>query len=180
MKWFFLVAFGCSYLACFCQDMTESKTCDYISITSRKKADSVLEGFDKVSGIKMLYSVRNAEFYISTKNGNDYEEYYIFEDKPSHFKTIKLKVEKGDRKLLSKAFRLDRYHTEFITSMPHAKFIQGYPSYFVIKDENGKRYGEFSLSYLTIPAPIDKATYAYVTRKLADLSFIYPAVPPNN
>lgn len=53
--------------------------------------------------------------------------------------------------------------------MPDAKFIQGYPSYFVVKDEEGKRYGEFSLSYLTVPSPINRNVYGYLIKKMSEL-----------
>lgn len=159
----------CLPLVCAGQGSEIGNTIDSVGLVNRAKADTVLSRFENICGTKMLYSVENNKFYICVKNGSTYQEFYVVDNDSIGFKIVNLKTQNKSRKTLLKAFRLEKYHRDFITSMPDAKFIQGYPSYFVIKDDEGRRYGEFSLSYLTIPAPIDKAVYGYLIRKMSEL-----------
>ena len=136
---------------------------------SRAKADAVLVKFGHIGGTKLLYSVRNDRFYICIKSKEGYQEYLVEMDEVSNLKIMELKIERKHKKILSRAFSLQKYHRDFVTSRPDAKFTQSYPSYFVVKDAAGNRYGEFSLSYLTIPSPIDTVVYAYLTKKMSEL-----------
>ncbi|MDM1363131.1 hypothetical protein, partial [Myroides marinus] len=75
------------------------------------------------------------------------------------------------RKLLSEAepiFDLSKYHTDLITQVSDVKMEAGRPSYFVVKDTDGKRYGEYSLSSLTVTLPINTNLWAYLVKKLSD------------
>lgn len=44
----------------------------------------------------------------------------------------------------------------------------GVPSCFVIKDEYDNRYGEYCLSSITIPCPINPDLWIYLTRELVE------------
>ena len=79
-----------------------------------------------------------------------------------------LKQLKENREIISDAFNANQYCTELITSLPNATYIAGVPSYFVMKDENNKRYGEYSLSSITTPCPINPNLWAYLIRKLSE------------
>ena len=65
-------------------------------------------------------------------------------------------------------FELQNYSSAFITKMSDAEYIRGNSSYFVVKDENGNRYGEFCLSSFTSPMPIDGKLYGYIVRRLSE------------
>lgn len=155
-------------LFCFSQD--ESTSLDFSAYHSRAKADSVLEAIENHHSLKMLYSVRNTEYYIIVKKDNIYEEFFIVAKEIKDLKITRLKGEKHKRRMFRRIFELKKYHTDLITKMPNAKFIQGDLSYFVVKDKNGNRFGEFSLPFLTVPSPIDKKIYAFITTKIAELS----------
>lgn len=55
--------------------------------------------------------------------------------------------------------------------MPNATFIAGVPSYFVMKDENDKKYGEYSLSSMTFPCPINPILWICLNRKLMKIDY---------
>lgn len=155
-------------LLCYSQGMVTSL--DSKSKYSRAKADSVLRSFENFHVLKMLYSVRDSEYYVILKKGTTYEEYFVLAKELQTLKIFSLNNEKPNLKIFKRIFKLKKYHTGFITKMPNAKFIQGDLSYFVLKDQLGNRYGEFSLSFLTVPSPIDKKIYAYLTTKISELS----------
>jgi len=114
---------------------------------SRAKADMVLQHFDTVQAPKLLYSMEDRYFYLIIKDSPCHKEYYVALDSLGDIRKInlvkaetktrkQLKQQEQYRKLLSEAepvFDLSRYHTNFITRMPDAKYIRGVPSYFVVK-----------------------------------------------
>jgi hypothetical protein len=159
----------CFFYACKAQTGLELiKTSDSLAVMSRAKADTVLRHFDKMSGAKLLYSLRNSDYYIITKEQCCYKEYFVTMDSSYDVKIRNLKSRKQGNKFLSKSFELDKYHKDIITRIPDATYVRGEPSYFVVKDEIGKRYGEFSLSSLTLPVPIDGKLYGYLLRRLSE------------
>ena len=142
---------------------------DSLSMVSRVKADEVLLYFDTLKSPKLLYSVLDTYYYVIVRDEKEYIEYYLMTDSVSKITEVRLLTRtKRDNKDLSqiKPFELQKYHSGFITEMPDAVYIRGYSSYFVIKDEKGKRYGEFSLAELTIPIPIDGNLHGYLFRRL--------------
>ncbi|MDR0195385.1 MAG: hypothetical protein LBI73_09700 [Myroides sp.] len=179
-------AYSIILILCFsfvCKAQNERKTVsDTMAMVSRNKADAVLKHFDTIKAPKILYSLEDKYYYLIIKDTPCYKEYYVALDSLSRIsKILSIKVEEKNRKqrkqqeqyrkLLSKAepiFDLSKYHTHLITQIPDAKMEAGRPSYFVVKDIDGKRYGEYSLSSLTVPFPINTNLWAYLVKKLSD------------
>ena len=63
---------------------------------------------------------------------------------------------------------MSQYSTELITSVPNATYVAGVSSYFVMNDENNNKYGEYSLSSLTAPCPINPNLWVYLVRELSE------------
>lgn len=175
---FFMIFFSS---VCSAQNDWE-KLSDSMAIVSRTKADRVLENFDTVETSKLLYSLEDRYFYHVIRDSAYYKEYYIVLDslglidkvRPVIFevKTRKQRRQHEEyRRFLSKVepiFDLSKYHTDFITRIPDAKIVSGKPSYFVVKGPNNNRYGEYSLSSLTVPTPIDSNLWVYLVRRLSE------------
>lgn len=156
-----------------CSNVLRSQTIgeqlNSISIISRERADMVLSSLDYPGSYKLLYSINDRDFWVIVKKETLFKEYYFRLNESGETIFIKpVKSRRKDIKLFARAFDLEMYHSNFITSLPDAKFIHGYPSYFVIKDCGGSRYGEYSLSSLTLPSPIDADVYLYLTRRLTE------------
>ncbi|WP_219035431.1 hypothetical protein [Empedobacter falsenii] len=174
----------CFSLVCKAQEGRENMT-DSMAMVSRAKADKVLQHFDTIQAPKILYSLEDKYYYLIIKDTPCYQEYYVTLDSLGRIDKIRLiKVEIKTRKqrkqqeqyreLLSEAepiFDLGKYHTDFITEMPDAKMVSGKPSYFVFKNIDGKRYGEYSLSSVTAPLPINISLWAYLIRRLSDEAY---------
>ncbi len=184
-------------IACFCFAQNDWKRIsDSLSLESRAKADIVLSMFDTLYGKKILYSLQDRYYYVVFQLQNSYKECVIeidsicnvvnIEELDSNKKIKDLKTKRGyskngrkllkrleeDRQTIRDAFDISQYSTEFITSMPNATFIAGVPSYFVMKDENDKRYGEYSLSSMTFPCPINPILWIYLNRKLMKINYL--------
>lgn len=165
---------------------------DSLALESRAKADILLSKFDTISGEKILYSLQDRDYYLIFKQDSCFKEYAVKVDDVCNILSIK-EVEKdkeieelkakrflsrGSRKQLKRlleerqmvkdAFDASQYSPEFRTSMPNATYVAGVPSYFVMKDENDKRYGEYSLSSITTPCPINPDLWAYLIRTLSE------------
>lgn len=167
MKNIIVILFFLSSITCIAQEDAIKKKADSLSYVSRAKADLVLSHFDNVRTKKILYSISDEQYYVILKDGCCYKEYYIHTDSAGNIKDQRIvKTSKKSKKLLEKAFNLGNYHTEFITKTDNPTVVQGNPSYFVVKDINGKRYGEYSLSTITVPVPIDKQLYNYLLTRL--------------
>lgn len=162
------------------QNHKEIMPSDSIALVSRAFADKVLSKLDTIKAPKILYSLDNHFFYVIVKH-NPYKEFYIVLDGSSVSKiepiVTELKTRKQRKqnkqycKLLSKAeplFDFSRYNKDFITKMPQATSISGRESYFVLKDIDGKRYGEYNLSSVTTPLPINIYLWTYLTKRLSD------------
>lgn len=160
-----------SSIVCIAQDEIIKKKVDSLSNASRIKADLVLSHFDNIKAIKILYSISDERYYVIFKDGCCYKEYYIHTDSGGIVKDKRLvKNSKRDRKFLSRKFELSNYHKEFVTNVDNPTVVQGKHSYFVLKDVNGKSYGEYWLSVITVPIPIDKKLYNYLLTKLLNES----------
>lgn len=184
------------YFAFFChaQSVLLNKN-DSLALESRFKADIILSQFDSIPGKRMLYSHLDRDYYIIIQQDNCYKEYSVIVDNNGRFLFIneiendkelellqknkflfrknkaRLKHIVGSRLILKKAFNTDQYSKGFITSMPNASYIAGIPSYFVIKDEYNQRYGEFSLSSMISPCPIDPLLWLYLNRQLSEIVY---------
>ncbi len=157
---------------------------DSLAMVSRAKADTVLSMFDKMSGRKILYSLQDIAYYVIVQCGNDdFKEYVVklddscdllsFSEVSHEGEVLNVKNKrkyyrrmKEERRAIINAFNPDLYSTELITSVTDATMVKGVPSYFVMKDENNKRYGEYRLPMLTLPCPIDPSIYGYLIREL--------------
>ena len=152
------------------------KSSDSSAILSREKADKILSYFDTLIAPKLLYSLEDRYYsYLIVKDTPCYKEYYIETDslgkapqlhflneKKIYGKKQKRQAEQYHKLLcMVNPFNLSQYHVYFVTSMPEAKFISGMPTYFVVKDIEAKRYGEYRLSAITMPSLIDKNLWSY-------------------
>lgn len=180
-------------ITCFCYAQSDWKeTSDSLALESRVKADIVLSKFDTISGKKILYSLLNRDYYIIFQLDNYYKEYVVRIDSICNILDIKevgndkeieklkakkflpkskrklLKQLEENKQIISDAFNTNQYSTKLTTSLPNATYIAGVPSYFVMKDENNKRYGEYSLSSIITPCPINPNLWAYLIRKLSE------------
>lgn len=158
------------------------KVSDSIAMINRAKADLVLKQFDTIHAPKLLYSIEDRYFYVIIKDTPCYKEYYAALDSLGNLRNVhrvkseiqtrkQKKQQKQYRELIQKAepiFDLSKYRQDLITLIPDAKVLSGRPSYFVIKDTNKKRYGEYSLPSLTAPLPINTSLWVYLVRRLSD------------
>lgn len=163
-----------------CKAQNEVKR-DSLAIISRGKADIILSHFDTIHSTKILYSFLDKDYYVIIQENNGYKEYYISTDSLNNiliFNEINKKGYKGnkrkilkrikeDNNTINKAFNLENYHNGLITLVPNATYINGQPSYFVVIDKSGRRYGEYSLSAMTSPPPIDPNLWIYLLRELS-------------
>jgi hypothetical protein len=155
---------------------------DSLSLIHREKADIVLSCFDTIKTDKMLYSIKDKYYYVIVNRKSYYEEYYAFLDTANEVKIINLiknnvktkeqqKQRKQYEQILKDAepiFDLDKYHIGYVTQWPNTKWEAGTQSYFVIKNIDGKRYGEYSSSSITVPSPINSNLWIYLFRKLSE------------
>ncbi len=154
-------------IACFSQSNGTRKRIDSLSLQSRRKADMVLKNFDGLKAEKVLYSISNEQYYIVLKIGSSYKEYYFEIDSSGNVLTKRtLNHTKDSRTFFSKAFNLKSYSKKFITRVNNPSSVQGNPSYFVVRDIDGTRHGEYFLSTITMPIPIDKQVYKYLLTRL--------------
>ncbi len=173
-------------ILCFsfvCKAQNDWETVSFtMAMASRNKADVLLKHFDTIEAPKILFSLEDKYYYLIIKGAPCYKQYYVVLDSLGLIdKMVPIKVEEKNRKqrkqqeqyrkLLSEAepiFDLSKYHTNLITQIPDAKMVAGKLSYFVVKDIDAKRYGEYSLSAVTAPLPINTNLWAYLVRKLSD------------
>ncbi len=168
-------------LSSFCYAQNQSDEVGKLALNSRAKADRVLEHFDTLHASKLLYSIDDKYYYIIIESRPCHKEYFIVLDSTSNLEKLlflndisKNKKDEKKQKEYTKLikgldlFDFSKYHENFITRMPDAKFLSGKLSYFVVKDINDKRYGEFSLSTITIPTPINENLLMYLIRRTSD------------
>jgi hypothetical protein len=168
---------------------------DSLNSVHRIKADIVLSYFDTIQGKKLLYSLQDKDYYIIIEDNNKIAEFIIRIDSvcniisfcvvdaygdymnrygDDYVKYSKRKKRKilarfeEDKKTVKNAFDLNQYHIGYITRWVGAKWTAGIPSYFVIKDVDGRRYGEYSLSSMTAPCPINPDLWIYLIKSLME------------
>lgn len=140
---------------------------------SRAKADIVLSYFDSIQVSKLLYSIEDKYFYVLLNENPFLKEYVISMDSLGNISNMKesRKLTRQDKKLLKKIapFDLAKYNTIYITKSSNTEnFTFERLAYFVVKDDNGKRFGEFRSFMPTTTAPIDLKLWAYIVRKLSE------------
>ena len=192
-----ITTFFLLFISCICPAQDEwERISDSLTYESRGKADVVLAKIRSNGKMVLLYSLQDKYYYVIIKQQNWYSEFYIIMNDISsaldiiqHDHTIineqqskkrqdkkKLKQTQWEYWVIQRAFNLDQYSTTCTTRIPNATYIAGVPSYFVIKDENNKRYGEYSLSSITIPCPINPELWAFLQRKIQ--TFVDGSTPP--
>ncbi len=158
-KLILIFVFGCISFFCPGQDNQDS--------VSRRKADALLSKFDSLQVSKLLYCISDEHYFLVLQKKKSYIEYYIHLDSIGGvIEKRELKSYRNKRKILKNAFDLTKYGRGFITSIKDATIVQGNKSYFVIKDKYNIRYGEYLLSVLTSPIPINGAVYKYLLSRL--------------
>lgn len=158
------------------------KVSDSMAMISRGKADRIFSIFDSIIMPKLLYSFEDKYYFLIIKDTPFYKEYYIEADSLGdvvqlrfmNYNKLKLKKQRKQaeqyKKLLNEGnpFNLNQYHTDYILRVPDAKYITGKPTYFVVKDIESKRYGEYRLSAITVPSPINQSLWIYLFRRLGE------------
>lgn len=139
-------------------------------VDSRTIADSILKvSFKDVSSEILLLSISDKWFLIIVNNKNNYEQFFV----QINSKNIIQKKMNGILKpdpILDKAFDLNQYDKNFkdFNSVEYKDYrlAQGNETYFVLKDKQNNRFGEFNLSVIIDPTPIGKDIYYYLVSKL--------------
>ncbi len=168
------------FLFVFAQEKSLSNI-DSVALASRNSAEIVLDSFKKIETPKLLFSIQDKYYYILIKNNNCYHEYFACLTNCNVVDTLRVfDLEKNNNHLIQKKlykkilnsaepiFDYERYHSGYITSVTNATCLSGQYCYFVIKDLNGNRYGEFRLPILTFPSPINWNLLLYLIRRLSE------------
>lgn len=157
-----------------------------LALKSREIADRVLKEFNSIKASKLLFSLNNRYFYIIINTQPNYTEAFVELDKNGNIKKsyviknryglIKNRYEKEliqlRQNLLSKTqpFDLEKYHSGIITdfSQAYSRLAHNYgkPSYFVVKDTDGNRYGEIKLYSLVWGKDMDNDLIWYLNFRL--------------
>ncbi|GGZ39348.1 hypothetical protein GCM10007049_35920 [Echinicola pacifica] len=139
-------------------------------LRSRKVADSLLESQlqKEIEGKShVIFSVADKEMIVVVKNTDSFKEFYLNKDTG----IIKDTTLMASDPVIIKMFDKSIYREGF-TTFNSGFFESGYEissgsiTYFVFKDEQGKRYGEARLSVFIKPNPVDTEVYAYFVEKL--------------
>ena len=143
-------------------------------ITSRKKAEIVLNNEVinyKVKGKEhIIFSIADKDFIILVKEGDLYNEYYIKMTKNNVVKILSNTTVQLSKELANSMFNEAQYKKGF-TTFSSDFYDSGYElsagniTYFVFKDEKGRRFGESRLSVFIKPNPIDSLVYNYFVKR---------------
>ncbi len=163
---------------------------DSIARVSRAKADAVLENFDTIQGKKILYNLKDKDYYIIIQTNGNYHEYIVATDSIGNISNCRkmgndilikkleskkclskkkrkiLERLKQNREIIINSFDISQYSTDLITMMPSEHDLTDTHSYFVLKDENCNRYGEYSRNVLTKPSAINEDLEIYLCVEL--------------
>ncbi len=142
-------------------------------LNSRNNAESIISNYlsDKATNKKhIIFSVSEKYFLVLVENIDSYEEIYLSNEEGIVIKRTKFKKPKD---LFEKIFNVDNYKKGFINF--NSDFFSdgieisiGSVTYFVMKDELGKRYGESRLCMLIKPNPIDLDIHYYFTKRILE------------
>lgn len=165
---------------------------DSLTSVHRIKADVVLSHFDTIQGKKLLFSLQDKDYYVIIKDSDIISKFYVRIDSVCNLITLCVVKDdfgnyckkyakyskrkkhnilacfEDDKKTIKDAFDLNQYHIGYITRSANEKWTTGIPSYFVIKDIDGRRYGEYSLSSITAPSPINPNLWVYLFKNLTE------------
>jgi hypothetical protein len=151
-----------------------SQSLQSVDSVSRAKADIVLSYFDSIQVSKLLYSIDDKYFYVLLNETPFLKEYVVTMDSLGNINNMQkpIKLTRQDEKFLKKSapFDLSKYNTGYITESSNAlDFTFGRVAYFVVKDDKGKRFGEFRSFMPAKTAPIDLKLWTYIIGKLSEL-----------
>ncbi|MCX6313616.1 MAG: hypothetical protein NTX08_02630 [Sphingobacteriales bacterium] len=156
-----------SAISCEAQNEVQKRKIDSLAYLSRAKADAILGTFDKIKTAKVLFSISDEFYFVILKESNHFEEYYFHTDSVGDIKVKhNSRTPKKYHKLLIKAFNFCNYKNDFVTRVLNPKESNVNLSYFVLKDEDGRRFGEYSLLVITVPYPIDIQFHSYLLKSL--------------
>lgn len=152
------------FLSCNAQDKSRN---DSLVNASRARVDLVLQKL-AISSETLVYSIEDKYYYVAIKNECDYIERYVVLDSMGDIqKNTLLKTRRKDKKILKTAFILENYSNDLSMDIPKASYVRGRTSYFVVRDKNHKRYGEYRLPVFSLPPPINKDVYGYIIKRLS-------------
>lgn len=164
-----LIIFFCSFSIVACsQQLNEADK------QSRQKADKVVESQlkEEIEGRNhIIFSVADKDFIVLVENTGSYKEYYIRSIDNGEVKILKDTTLSLSGELAKKMFDKTIYRDDFVTFdsdffKPEYEASSGNITYFVLKDKQGKRYGEARLSVFIKPNPIDSSVYSYFVERL--------------
>jgi len=144
------------------------------ALKSRQRADSVVNTLlnkEAASCPIIVFSAADKFFIVEVKKNDGFYEYYFERESRGRRRAINKTIFSISDKLKKKMFDTTiyrkgyiTYESDFFKSPP--KVASGGITYFVLKDENGKRFGEARLSEFVYPNPIDPHIYLYFVQKL--------------
>lgn len=143
---------------------------------SRMKADNLLkqEFVKDTQDSKLLFSISDKWYMVITKKEGAYNDYYYEVDSLNTINEIQKPKEPLNKTLMNKAFNFSQYNKSF-TTFESSKYknnyelSQGNKTYFVVLNDEGNRYGEFALSVIIEPTPINKEVYYYLVTRLTNV-----------
>ncbi len=153
-------------LLAFLSACSAQKKADNISIEMSE--DIINNNFKSDEGKKrLLFSISDKWYLVIVQQEGQYEEYYLEVDSSGTKKSLIDEI-KSPSVILDKAFDIKLYSKNYIdyTSDKEYELTQGNKTYFVLKNELNEKYGEFSLSVVIKPTPINKEVYNYLVTKL--------------
>ena len=144
-------------------------------LSSREKADRLLELF-RENVPKVLYSLEDCYYYLIIKAFPRNKEYYIALDSLGEIRVLYVlaertktaKQKKYEKLLLEAGPIFEPAYYKKVSQSLETRTALGRSSYFVMKDANGKRFGEYCLSALTIALPINQALWIYLINRLSE------------
>jgi hypothetical protein len=175
MKTIFIVLLGVVYCD-FCNTQNEMNELDEksrsfsLAMQSREKADKVLRLFDTIHAPKLLYSIEDKHYLVIMKIDQSFSEYYVKMTSNSNISDVRLLNSNEEKSvILIRAFDFEKYSSELIFDN---RGIISVKKYFVVKDENGNRYGECSV--LSLPfVHIDDELDMYCIKRLAEIVYSF-------
>lgn len=143
---------------------------------SLEKLQIVLDDNDFLANEKrklLVYSINDTNYLIIANQKKYYIEYYAnIQNNKSTLRVVN-RVKKPFC-VLDRSFDLTKYNYEYIDfhsdKYKNYKLAQGNKTFFCIIDENGQFHGEFNLSVIVNPVPIDKELYEYLTQRMLKLT----------
>ncbi|GMQ31698.1 hypothetical protein [Algoriphagus confluentis] len=158
------------FICFFLHSIAWSQTLTDEDLKSRKIADSLINDHlqKEIKDKKhVLLLVDNEKMVIVIKNSDSFKEFYLNKNTGIINETILLPSDP----IINKMFDKSIYKKGF-TTFDSEFFKFGYEissgsiTYFVFKDEVGRRYGEAKLSVFIKPNPVDTDVYAYFVNRL--------------